>query len=68
MLCVDSKLRLCGVFLHRVTQRGSKEKGTAAECGVQEFGSTGCGSSQPWELRMQGGQSEFRAESENLPG
>jgi len=32
-LPVDSKLSLCGVFLHAVTQLGSREKGTAAKRG-----------------------------------
>jgi hypothetical protein len=37
VLPVDSKLRLCGVFLHVVTQLGSRERyGMVAECGIQE--------------------------------
>jgi hypothetical protein len=33
VLPVDFKLSFCDVFLHMVTQRGSREKGTAAKHG-----------------------------------
>jgi hypothetical protein len=32
-LLADSELSLCGVFLLRATQLGSKEKGMTAKCG-----------------------------------
>ena len=32
-LPVESELSLCDVFLHAVTQLGSREKGMAAKCG-----------------------------------
>lgn len=41
MLPVDSKLSLWGVFLHTVTQLGSREKGMAAERGFVRSGNLG---------------------------
>ena len=42
---IDSELSLCGVFLHVVTQLGSREKGMAAKHGFARSACTpkGCG-------------------------
>ena len=70
-LPVDSKLSLCGVFLHWVTQLSFREKGTAAKHGfARSAPPKGCENLEhgagvvatfQWELRELGGEiSEFR--------
>ena len=60
---VDSKLRLCGVFLHEATQLGSRERygGRASQpaTGIWKHGGLGegGGGGRPWELREPGGLS-----------
>lgn len=72
MLPVDSKLRLCGVLLHAVTQLGSREKygigvqkcTPASHENLEAWGM--CGNSQPWELKSARRRERFQSsESES---
>lgn len=69
----DSKLRLCGVFLHAASHwvPGKGNCGRVWVCkkytpaSLRNLGVWGrCGNSQPWELSEWGGESDFGALSQ----